>query len=84
MKTKLTLLAIVSVAAIMSIGAIAPALANDEDEAQVAIDKTNEALDVACEKIEKEIEILDDKDIDVPKGLEDFAKEVCDMHFGPE
>ena len=75
MNTKLSLLAIFSVAAIMSIGAVAPALANIEDEADVAHDKACEALDVAIEKVTKEKTILEDKQSDV----EEFSEKILEL-----
>jgi len=82
MNKNISLLAILTVAAIMTIGAVAPALANPVDEPQVARDKANEALDVACEKIQKEIDILtllmdNGKEITFPEGLEELRNTVC-------
>ena len=96
MNSKLSLLAIVSIAAIMITGAVAPAIANDpptqeeiEKEQQVAIDKANEAIDVACEKILKEIEILEDKGIPVPRELKTLAidlgcLDICERELGEQ
>jgi len=84
MNSKLSLLVILSVATIMITGAVAPAIANDpptkeeiKKETQVARDKAQEAVDVACEKIQKENQNLRDKGIPVPRELQQFEDEVC-------
>jgi len=98
MNKNISLLAILSVAAIMTIGAVAPALAGDADEEEpISLAKANDAVtenadktkdamdkweeatkkalddrdeailnseDAMCEKIQKEIDILDEKGFD--------------------
>ena len=89
MKTKYSLLAILSVATIMSIGAIAPAIAdhieyNDGEEAaliQEAADKIQEDIDVACEKANRTIEDLVDKHVNLSdtngEDLDELRDAIC-------
>ena len=90
MKTKYSLLAILSVAAIMSIGAVAPSLAAEDltELQQESKDKVEKAVGVyhekdlkeraiVCEKAQKEQEILKDKGEEAVPAIDDIAKEFC-------
>ena len=80
MDKTLTLAAIGMVAVIMTLGVVAPALANPSDEGDVAVEKSAKAIEVACEKIHKEMDILDGLSIAYPALVVADHNKVCSLH----